>query len=163
MKTEELNEWLGLTQPHPNPGIHISPQSLHEHPLFQNLVKKVEDAYGVVSRLRVLVMEPGSAALKPHRHRADSIVYYPYDHAIGLSSDKVSRAGVKADSFLRIPSTLKHYVGPNVTDEPRVSVVMEINDPYFKMGHTKGCEKCKEWRAKMPKIIRDFMDKRWPL
>ncbi len=162
MTPELLKEWLAFTVPHPVPGINISLGNMRDHPTFQHVVRKVENAYGRVTRLRVLVMEPGCEALKPHIHKADSIVYYPYDHSIGVSSDQVSRAGIKADSYLRIPSALEHYVGPNTTDEPRVSVVMEINDPYFTIKDGE-CATCRKWRDRMPKAIRDYMDKRWPL
>jgi len=159
---ELLKDWLSMTVPHPTQGIHISLGNLKEHPYFEPLVRRIEDAYGVVTRLRVLVMEPGCEALKPHTHKADSIVYYPYDHRIGVSSGQVSRAGVKAGSHVRIASKLEHYVGANITEEPRISVVMEINDPYFTIKDGE-CATCRKWRDRMPAAIRDYMDKRWPL
>lgn len=163
MTPEDLNEWLSMTEPHPTPGISIS-TDLKDHPIFRHIVEAVNNGYGIVTRLRVLIMEPGCGAIKNHTHRVNSIVWYPYDHAIGCAFDYHSAAGTKADTYYRIPPNVAHYVPANTTDEPRISVAMEVEEPYFKLSRKPGeCIVCRKWRAWMPKIIRDYMDKRWPL
>lgn len=163
MTPEDFDEWLSMTHSHRTPGISIS-ADLKDDSVFRHIVEAVNNGYGIVTRLRVLIMEPGCGAIENHIHKVNSIVWYPYDHPIGCAFEKFSAAGTKADTYYRIPPDVVHSVPANTTDEPRISVAMEVSEPYFTILRSPGeCMVCRKWRDRMPKIIRDYMDKRWPL
>jgi hypothetical protein len=164
VEREELDQWLSLCGPHPKDGIFIS-EDVKDRPELAPVVDRIGRTWGKVERCRILIMMPGSEAIDPHIHKVQSWLFYPHPHPVGLSWRRNGKTYQKPEArgYVSLEADTEHWVDANTTDEPRISIVMEVPNPQLVIGTRTECAKCRKWRNRMPKVIRDYMDRRWPL